>query len=206
MSLSVICTKWGSNFSAEYVNRMRAQVEKYLTVPHEFWCFTDNPEGIDSGTNLYPIEQLWGNRAKFVDSVPHGGYGNLVIFSKDFPLKGHILYLDLDTIILKNIDELITYGEKSEFTAIWDWWSKDWNGSVNLFEAGFRPQLWEYATPIDNGQKWFLKMISHAQAWPVEWCKSYKAHYLTGQMTDECKILVYHGTPKPHELPTWGGL
>jgi len=189
---------------------MYAQVEKYLTVPHEFYCFTDSAFEIDSKIHCKNIYKLWGSRK--VDDVPHGGLANLSIFGKNFPFSGRILYLDLDVILLKNIDELVSYAEyyadglPNTFTAIWDWCSQDWNGSVNIFEAGFCSELWEYATPIENGQKWLLKMVPHGRAWPTEWCKSYKAHYLTGQMTNECKILVYHGDPKPHTLEPWGGL
>lgn len=42
---NVICIKWGDKFGSEYVNSLYKMVEKKLTIPHRFVCFTDNPEG-----------------------------------------------------------------------------------------------------------------------------------------------------------------
>ena len=42
---NVICMKWGDKFGPEYVNRLHRMVEKNLTIPHRFVCFTDNGDG-----------------------------------------------------------------------------------------------------------------------------------------------------------------
>ena len=45
MDKNVICIKWGTKFGADYVNRLYRMVEKNLSIPHRFVCFTDNSEG-----------------------------------------------------------------------------------------------------------------------------------------------------------------
>ena len=36
---------------------------------------------------------------------------------------------------------------------------------------------------------------------PEEWCQSYKLHYLRrGKLSDDCRIVAFHGRPKPHEV------
>ena len=52
MKKNVVCIKWGNKFGADYVNSLYRMVEKNLTIPHRFVCFTDNAEGIDP--NLLP--------------------------------------------------------------------------------------------------------------------------------------------------------
>ena len=41
--------KWGTKFGPEYVNRLYKMVEKNLTIPHRFVCFTDNTDGLIDG-------------------------------------------------------------------------------------------------------------------------------------------------------------
>ena len=59
MEKNVICMKWGTKFGAEYANRLYKMVEKNLTVPHRFVCFTDDPTGLDAG-----IEVLFDDRGE----------------------------------------------------------------------------------------------------------------------------------------------
>ena len=58
MNKNVICIKWGTKFSFEYVNRLYKMVEKNLTVPHRFVCFTDDSEGILEEIETRPLPEL----------------------------------------------------------------------------------------------------------------------------------------------------
>lgn len=55
---NVICIKWGDKFGAEYVNSLYKMVEKNLTVPHRFVCFTDNSDGFLDGIEVRPLPEL----------------------------------------------------------------------------------------------------------------------------------------------------
>ena len=55
MKKNVVCIKWGNKFGADYVNSLYRMVEKNLTIPHRFVCFTDNAEGIDPGVEIRPF-------------------------------------------------------------------------------------------------------------------------------------------------------
>ena len=46
MSLNVICMKWGTKYSSEYVNKLYSMVARNLSVPFRFVCFTDDADGI----------------------------------------------------------------------------------------------------------------------------------------------------------------
>ena len=46
-SCTVACLKWGTRYSADYVNNLRAMVARNLTVAHRFLCITDDPSGVE---------------------------------------------------------------------------------------------------------------------------------------------------------------
>ena len=58
MDKNIICMKWGDKFDSSYVNRLYKMVEKNITIPHRFVCFTDNPDGIDKNIEKLPIPPL----------------------------------------------------------------------------------------------------------------------------------------------------
>jgi hypothetical protein len=203
--ITVICSKWGSAFGPEYVNRLAIAVQKHLHIPHAFVCFTDNKDGVD--TTCEPIEPLWeGKNAEHLFQMQGSsgiscGYPNLYMFRRDFPIRGRILYLDLDVLVTGDLGPLVTRAES--FMAIHDWWSNDWNGSVMLFTGGFRPALWDDFPPprkLGNGQEWLSMKIKHGTAWPDAWVRSYKIHG-TQSVPDDCRVLVFHGHPKMEHFP-----
>jgi len=206
--ITVICSKWGATFGSEYVNRLADGVQRHLAIPHEFVCFTDDPSGVD--VPCIPIDPLWEGKSRDLLFKMQGssgiscGYPNLYMFRKDFPLKGRILYFDLDVIITGNLGDLVTKSES--FLAIHDWWSNNWNGSVMLFTAGFCPALWTDFPPPDldrlgNGQNWLSIKVKHGKAWPDDWVKSYKIHGTQG-VPPNCRVLIFHGHPKMEHFPS----
>ena len=58
MEKNVICIKWGTKFGAEYVNRLYRMVQKNLTIPHRFVCFTDNSEGLSDGIEVRELPEI----------------------------------------------------------------------------------------------------------------------------------------------------
>ena len=78
----------------DYVRRMRAMARRHITRPFRFVCLTDAPErhpGIDT------IE---------VPERIRGWWAKLALHKPDLLPKGErIVYLDLDTLILANIDD-----------------------------------------------------------------------------------------------------
>ena len=52
---NVLCVKWGSKFSADYVNRLYNMVERHLTLTHRFICLTDDPTGLHPLIETRPL-------------------------------------------------------------------------------------------------------------------------------------------------------
>lgn len=99
---TVICMKWGDKFGPEYVNRLYSMVSRNLTLPFKFVCFTDNGAGINRNVEIRPLPDM---------ALPDGkerGWRKLSTFRDDIGLSGRVLFLDLDTVIVGNIDDYFT--------------------------------------------------------------------------------------------------
>lgn len=133
----VLCLKHGDKYSADYVNKLYNMVKRHCTLDYEFVCLTENPKGIDPNVKILPLPgDLMGWWCK-----PY-------MFSKDLPIKGTILYIDLDVVIASNIDKLFTYHPTNwctvrDFTrAMRPKWEK-YNSSVVRFKTGELHHVWE---------------------------------------------------------------
>ena len=91
--VTVACVFWGNKFSEDYVYNLRNAVERNTTVPHKFICFSDRKlEGIDCILLNQGFDGWWNKLQLF-----------------DGRLSGQVVYLDLDTLIVDNIDWLLNY-------------------------------------------------------------------------------------------------
>lgn len=138
--LNVICVKWGDKYSANHVNRLYRMVEKNLTIPFEFHCYTDDDTNIIPWINIIPIEEeyeRWWNK--------------LYLFKKGL-FTGPCLYLDLDVVIQKNIDSLLDH-LTDKITLINCYWNDGENSSVMLWEDN--SQLYDIFSA--DPEYWMLK-------------------------------------------------
>ena len=106
----VVCLKYGNKYSAEYVNKLYNMVKRNLTLDHEFVCFTEDATGIDPAIRIEPIPLISGVT---------GWWYKPMFFNPRLPLRGTLLFFDLDVVIFKNIDYLFTY-KPGEFCIIRD--------------------------------------------------------------------------------------
>ena len=175
----VVCVKWGNKYIAKYVNVLYSMCKRNITVPFEFHCITDDVNGLDPNIKTimlpkHPWIKTW--------------WSKLWMFSNEFPLKGTILYFDLDIIIFNNVDNLLTHNP-GKFHIIRDFNRcriKDWkhsNSSVMRWEAGTMNYLYEEfkqnSTQImsrnHGDQDWIMKRATSDINWfPDDWIRSYK--------------------------------
>lgn len=215
MEDNVVCVKWGTKFGPEYVNRLYRMVEKNLTVPHRFVCFTDNAEGIDKNVEIRPFYELDDS------GLPEKAWKKLGLFTdKLADLQGRALFLDLDVVIMKNIDEF--FEVPGEFVIIKDWdFENDiiGNSSVFRFEVNKHKDIIEnfYKEGKDIRKRYrneqaFLSYQMKAKGilsyWDKSWCVSFKRNCLrpfplnyfqVPKEPKDAKILVFHGRPNPEQ-------
>lgn len=127
--LHVVCVKWGTKYGADYVNKLYHGVEKFLTLPHKFICFTEDSSGLDEGILVTPLAEDWT-----------GWWGKATLFG-DTGYTGRMLYIDLDTVITGSLDDLASY--KGAFAVmstadIWCEMAKDgFNSSIISWHTSF---------------------------------------------------------------------
>ena len=134
----VVCVKWGNKYISKYANVLNSMVKRHTTVQYQFHCITDDPNGLDTDINVirlpgHPWIKTW--------------WSKLWMFSPEMPLKGNILFFDLDVVIFDNIDPLFTHNP-GKFNIIRDFNRcrvKDWkqsNSSCMRWESGTMDHLY----------------------------------------------------------------
>ena len=217
----VVCVKWGSKYSAKYVNVLKNMVARHTTVAYEFSVLTDDPTGLDPEINVIKLPK---------DPWIKTWWSKLWMFAPEMPLEGDILYFDLDVVIFNNIDELFTF--QGKFNIIRDFNRcriKDWklsNSSCMKWQTGTMNYLWtefkdRWHTVMQQNhgdQDWITKMATKDISWfPDEWIRSYKWEMIglkdTKLLTKDGKkffrkpvdispgnkVAVFHGSPNPNE-------
>jgi alpha-N-acetylglucosamine transferase len=164
------------------------------------------------------------HKLKNIESIPlekkyPGWLSKLEIFRKDLNLDGPIVYLDLDTLILSNIDFLFrkTHG----FTMLFDMYFPEkessgmlsWYGDYSYIYDNFNESMiseYQYLNPNRGDCGWITKQLN--DNFDIYQNKnseivSYKKNVLIngagrfsigeGFIPKESKIVCFHGKPRP---------
>ena len=172
----ILCLKHGTKYSYEYVNTLHNMCKRHCTIPFEMVCLTDDPEGLHEDIKVIPLPDYL-----------NGWWCKPYMYSKELPLKGTILYMDLDVVIANNIDKLFTY-EMGKWCVIRDFtrcmrpkWNR-YNSSIVRFRSGQLNNVWEkfrkdyknIQRRFHGDQDWLWEVDKHGQLWPDEWIRSWK--------------------------------
>jgi len=224
--VNIVCMKWGTKYGPEYVNILYNMVKRNITLPFRFICMTEIKDGINKEIEISPLPEFQEPEEKYLRSCL--AWRKLAIFDKDvLDLKGKLLFLDLDVLILDNIDCFFSYSNK---LAIIENWSQPrrliGQASAFCFEIGKYYHLLE---KYNNQHKEVLETYHTEQVYitrelgkenfdyfPNDWCKSFKMHCMPGgilnsfltptKIPPKVKIIVFHGQPNPPDAiaGTWG--
>ena len=174
----VLCLKHGTKYSSDYVNRLYNMVKRHCTLDYEFVCLTENPTGINSNIKTIPLPP--GLK---------GWWCKPYMYSADLPIKGTVLYMDLDVVIANNINKLFTW-EPDHWCTIRDFtrvmrpqWQK-YNSSVVRFKTGQLDHVWkDFSNNPTAVQGKFFGDQDHlfestkntpAMMYPDDWIRSWK--------------------------------
>lgn len=208
-NINVVCIKWGDKYSAEYVNKLYSMVQRHLTLPHRFVCFTDNPEGIDDGIET---KELLSNNLE-------GWWNKLSLFKEDVSdLSGEILFLDLDVVIVSRIDYLFSDRVDEPFLSLEDFIQpkKTFNSSVFRLKIGSCTSVWDKSVNLErdgqgskafgrhfHGDQDYITYVLYPFGEHLKHCFSEKkiiSYKRGGDPSPETSIVVFHGSPNPHEV------
>lgn len=208
--LNIVCVNAGNYLGrgADYVNILANMVARNISkeTVYKLICFTDTPEGYDSEVDVrsLPVSGL------------EGWWNKLALFKEGlFPDGDRILYLDLDTVIVGGLDDIIKY--EGEFAILRDFYRLDGlQSSVMAWKPNQNTKrLW--AQWIASGmpktkygdQKWIELCLYgdsyfHYDKWQdlyPDCFISYKVHATSG-IPSNAKMVIFHGNPRPHKVTT----
>ena len=215
----ILCMKWGTKYGPEYVNRLYAMVRRHLSGDFNFVCLTDDPKGIRSEVQCFPIPPL---DLELAPGQVDRAWKKLTTFEENlYGLRGRALFIDLDVVIVGSLDEFFEY--PGEFLIIHDY-ARPWrrrritgNSSVYRFEIGAHQDVLDNLVTnhrqifarYRNSQTYVSDHIGDITWWPDAWCVSFKKHcmpggpfglfnwFMTPRRPDGARIVVFHGDPKP---------
>jgi hypothetical protein len=130
--LNVVCVlRQGGKvgYDAAWVDKLQRGIKRNLTIPHRFVCFSDCP------VNCERIELLPGD---------YGFWSKMQLF-KPGVLTGPTLYIDLDTVICGNIDQIVKRIQKKKFV-MWIEADKNIHSSAFMYWQGDHSYLWDIFT------------------------------------------------------------
>lgn len=155
--LSIGCFKWRpfdgyrSTFTAEHVNVLRRAVARHYPDPHRFFCFTDDPAGLDPEITAIP---LWDDHASVPNPTWEGGpscYRRLKVFSRDFGdiVGERFVCLDIDMVITGDLRPL---WNRDEDFVIWHPGTErvPLCASMFLLRTGTRSRVWDSFDPVTS--------------------------------------------------------
>jgi hypothetical protein len=82
---------WGTKYSRDFTTRLKDSVSKHLTIPHKFYCYTDNPiEDYDVPVKYPYLSGVWHKLALLENT------GDSLFFDQDIEINSNIDFLAKD--------------------------------------------------------------------------------------------------------------
>jgi hypothetical protein len=213
-----ICIKWGTKYPSAEVNRLFRGLQRVAAGPFVLHCVTDDIAGIDPAVSTYSIPDL-----PFIgNTVMNHGWRKLALFAPELrsKLSGPTIYLDLDVVLLKPLDEFFL--PDTPFCVIKDYKRlrcrnfAAGNTSLFLYQADRDYGVYERLAAMGrevqqrfrNEQEFLTDVMQHQgllRYWPRSWCVSYKYHCVPTFPLSLWRepgaprgayVLVFHGSPK----------
>ena len=180
----------GGDYQRIHVEKIRDMVERYVS-EFEFICLTDSP------TEEYdrPLKHDWP-----------GWWAKMEIFN----IPGPVLFLDLDTIIVDNIDCIIKSLKDQPFVTLRDAFRggsnigsgiMSWSKNVSYLYRAFAKDDKRFMREL-RGDQDFLQHAAKENTFMPDYYSgivSFKADILNGWLYNPPfhKIVFFHGTPRP---------
>ena len=210
INLVTVCT---DAYPLVYAEKLHRQFDKITKLDVSHWCITDRP------ADLYGLAKPI---TPFKKSI--GWWNKVNVYSPQMP-KGHVLYMDLDIIILQNFDEEIIEmtARQEDMCCVSDaigWMGVKFSSSLMCFESGVHSKIFrefvkneDQIKNLEGGdQVWTgpqLNSTCYIDDYFPNLKKNLKYHVarrnndkvtMPKVLDKEIKLLDCGGRPKPHEL------
>jgi len=222
--LNIICLKFGTKYSSEYVNKLHSMIKRHLTMPFRFVCFTENPAELNQDIDIISLPST---------EALHGWWWKLYIFKQGHFQTGDTnLFFDLDMVIIDDITKFVNY-LPDEFVGLenlnraFKRYPSSLGSAVLRWPAETYTDIWtEFKkNPVSamrwpGDQDWIWRLHQkNIKFFPRDWIISYKwearnlKELIKGDdrrhrfktvrnptVPKDTAVLAFHGTPDPHEV------
>ena len=217
---NVICIKWGNYYGVDYVNKLYNMVIRNTTYPINFYCFTDNSDGLNENIIAKPLPVMNVEQLRYAYQKEAG-----LCDDNLGGLKGQrVLYFDLDVLIVDNMDSFFEYPEDDKFYIINDWNTKgDTVGQATCYSwvvgtLGHVKEDFEkdpeaiykkfYTASQEYLSSKVIEKYGKLNFWPDSWIRSFRFHCLPtplipflrkfkmAKIPQNAKVIAFHGYPK----------
>ena len=191
--INVVGVAVGSKYPPEiYVENMWLGLNKHLSKPFRLTILTDDVHHPYYSNR--PIQTVELPNWPEVDTPSRYWWYKMYQFSPDFPVQGDVLYLDMDTVIVENIDKFFEYTHRfcicQDFNRKWIPTYNVCNSSVMRWNTGLHRYIWDnfVSNRAENIRKYRgdQDFVTHAikdreyTLWPKEWAMSFKWEVFRG--------------------------
>lgn len=190
----------GDIYNSRYVNATANNIRANLTYPHELVCITDSYHGITSVDRLIKMRHDYPK-----------WWGKIELFRDDVTKNSHCLFIDLDTVATKNIDNFCRL--QGDFFGLRDFYTittlqtgiMKWEvgeQSLSIYNKFVNTDFSKYINKGDH--EWVGQTVKSydflQDCLPGELC-SYKKDlsYLCKNLKDP-SLICFHGDPRPHTI------
>jgi hypothetical protein len=215
----IICIKWGTAYPARYVNVLYAMCARNITGAFKLHCFTDDAAGIRPEIACHALPELG---CQIPPDSP-GKWRKQALWARELPggVTGTVLFLDLDSAIVGNMDDYFTYGSSDDVITARNWarpLRRLGQTSVFRFKVGAHAYMLDNlrADPAGIAHKYQFEQhyVTHGirngiKFWPETWTKHFRLHclpplplryFLPPQLPRDCKIVTFPGGPNPEQI------
>lgn len=219
----VLCMKWGTAFSPDYVNVLHNACRKAMRKPFRFVCLTDDPTNLMASIETYPIPDIGLQPQEW---YRRGAWPKIGLFDESLHgLRGRGLFIDLDMMILRDLDAFFDHDRT--FVGIDA--GPDWGrgGATARSELGtgifaydlgkygqipttFRQSKDQVFNTLRNEQRFVAGQMPQVDYWPEGWVISFKRSLRRplgldlvlqpGLPPADAKVIAFHGKPRPIDL------
>ena len=210
---NVICIKWGSEYSAQDVNKLCHSIKRNTSYEIDFYCFTDDATGLDEDVIVRPMTSL--NVAPEDNKYAYRKEAGLCDDNLGGLQGQRVFFFDLDSLIVGNLDEFFDYPKGDKFYIINDWNSrhgkkknKVGQASCYSFVVGTLGYVKKYFEdhPKEVLSSKVIEKYGALNFWPDNWFKSYRFHCLPWGIlrwikdskmpkVKGLKMIAFHGQP-----------
>jgi hypothetical protein len=214
----IICVKWGTKFGPEYVNKLYGMARRHITGDFRLVCFTDNAEGLLPEVESRPLPELGCEHPKRTI----GKWPKVALWGRELGgLSGPVLFVDLDSVIIDNIDGYFTQGSPDDVILARNW-AKPFSGmgqtSIFRFPVGKNPHILDNfrknAQAIADKYRFEQHYITSSvtggiKFWPESWTRHFRIHCLpyfplryfyAAKRPSRAKVVTFPGGPNPSDI------